>query len=198
MDILYYSNYCPNSKKILQYVTKYGLIEKINSICIDKRITNPNTGQVQIELENGKKVLMPPNVQYVPALLIVAKKYSAIFGGEILKYFEPYVTKQIEEATHSNGEPVGITLGQPSGSNILSEHFTFYDMSPEELSAKGKGGMRQMYNYVSAEHNMYAIPTPVDNYRPDKVGDGVSIESLEKQRNQDVPLVEPTNPYGFS
>ena len=114
MDILYYSNYCPNSKKVLQYVTKYGLIEKINSICIDKRITNPNTGQVQIELENGKKVLMPPNVQYVPALLIVAKKYSAIFGGEIIKYFEPYVTKKIEEATHSNGEPVGITLGQPS------------------------------------------------------------------------------------
>jgi len=198
MDILYYSNYCPNSQKILQYITKSGLIEKINCICIDKRVTNPNTGQIQIQLENGKKVLMPPNVQHVPALLIVAKKYSAIFGGEIISYFEPYVKGKTDEATSFNGEPVGISLGQPSGSNISSEHFTFYNMSPDELSAKGKGGMRQMYNYVSAEHSMYSIQTPIDTYRPDKVGEGVSIESLEKKRNQDVPLVEPTNPYGFS
>lgn len=198
MDILYYSNYCQNSKKVLQFITKNGLVEKINCICIDKRVTNPNTGQIQIELENGKKVLMPPNVQYVPALLIVSQKYSAIFGGEIIQYFEPYVKKKVEEATSVNGEPIGITLGQPSGSNISSEQYTFYNMSPEELSAKGKGGMRQMYNYVSAEHSMYSIQTPVDNYRPDKVGEGVSIESLEKQRNQEVPLVEPSNPYGFS
>jgi hypothetical protein len=198
MDILYYSNYCPNSKKVLQFISKNGLIEKVNCICIDKRITNPNTGQMQIELENGKKVLMPPNIQYVPALLIVAKKYSAIFGGEIISYFEPYVKSKADEATSFNGEPVGITLGQPSGSNISSEQFTFYNMTPDELSAKGKGGQRQMYNYVSAEHSNYSIQTPIDTYRPDKVGEGVSIESLEKKRNQDVPLVEPTNPYGFS
>jgi hypothetical protein len=198
MDILYYSNYCSNSQKVIQYITKSGLIDKINCICIDKRVTNPNTGQIQIQLENGKKVLMPPNVQHVPALLIVAKKYSAIFGGEIISYFEPYVKGKTEEAMSFNGEPVGISLGQPSGSNISSEHFTFYNMTPDELSAKGKGGMRQMYNYVSAEHSNYSIQTPIDTYRPDKVGEGVSIESLEKQRNQDVPLVEPTNPYGFS
>jgi hypothetical protein len=197
MDILYYSNYCPNSKKVIQYITKGGLIDKLNCICIDKRVTNPNTGQIQIELDNGKKVLMPPNIHYVPALLIVAKKYSAIFGGEIIKYFEPYVNKKSEEATAYNGEPVGVPLGQPSGSNIQSEHFTFYNMSPDELSAKGNGGMRQMYNYVSAEHNLYSIQTPVDTYKPDKVGDSVSIESLEQKRNKDVPLVEPANPYGF-
>jgi hypothetical protein len=198
MDILYYSNYCPNSNKVLQYITKSGLIDKVNCICIDKRITNPNTGQIQIQLENGKQVLMPPNVQYVPALLIVSKKYSAVFGGEIIKYYEPYVNAKIDEATSFNGEPIGITLGQPSTSNIASEQFTFYNMTPDELAAKGRGGMRQMYNYVSAEHNNYSIQTPIDTYRPDKVGEGVSIESLEKQRNQDVPLVESNNPYGFS
>jgi hypothetical protein len=198
MDILYYSNYCPNSNKVLQYITKSGLIDKVNCICIDKRITNPNTGQIQIQLENGKQVLMPPNVQYVPALLIVSKKYSAVFGGDIIKYYEPYVNAKIDEATSFNGEPIGITLGQPSTSNIASEQFTFYNMSPDELAAKGRGGMRQMYNYVSAEHNNYSIQTPIDTYRPDKLGEGVSIESLEKQRNQDVPLVESNNPYGFS
>jgi hypothetical protein len=74
MDILYYSNYCPHSKKILKFITTSGLIDKVNAICIDKRIVNPNSGQIQIVLEDGKKLLLPPNVQGVPALLIVSKK----------------------------------------------------------------------------------------------------------------------------
>jgi len=197
MDILYYSNYCPNSKRVLTFITKAGLIEKINAICIDKRITNPNTGQINIVLENGKKILLPPNVYGVPALLIVSKKYSAIFGDEIMQYFGPYVNNKQVEATGVAGEPVGITLGQPSAGNILSEQYTFYDMSPEELSAKGSGGARQMGAYVSASHDNFSIATPVDNYKPDKVGESVSIENLENERNKDMPSM-PTNPYGFS
>jgi len=197
MDILYYSNYCPNSKRILKFITSNGLIEKVNAICIDKRITNPNTGQINIVLENGKKILLPPNIQGVPALLIVSRKYSAIFGDEILQYFGPYVQNKKVEATGIIGEPIGITLGQPSAGNILSEQYTFYDMSPEELSAKGSGGSRQMGAYVSANHDNFSIQTPIDTYRPDKVGESVSIESLENARNKDVPQVQ-ANPYGFS
>jgi hypothetical protein len=196
MDILYYSNYCPHSKKILKFITTSGLIDKVNAICIDKRIVNPNSGQIQIVLEDGKKLLLPPNVQGVPALLIVSKKYSAIFGDEILQYFGPYVQNKQVEATGLLGEPVGITLGQSMG-NILSEQYTFYDMTPDELSAKGSGGNRQMGTYVSASHDNYSIQTPVDTYRPDKVGESVSIESLEQARNKDVSQV-PVNPYGFS
>lgn len=196
MDILYYSNYCPHSKKILKFITTSGLIDKVNAICIDKRIVNPNSGQIQIVLEDGKKLLLPPNVQGVPALLIVSKKYSAIFGDEILQYFGPYVQNKQVEATGILGEPVGITLGQSMG-NILSEQYTFYDMTPDELSAKGSGGNRQMGTYVSASHDNYSIQTPVDTYRPDKVGESVSIESLEQARNKDVSQV-PVNPYGFS
>jgi len=196
MDILYYSNYCPHSKRILKFIASSGLIEKINAICIDKRITNPNTGQINIVLENGKKILLPPNVNSVPSLLIVSRKYSAIFGDEILQYFGPYVKNKEIEATGIIGEPVGITLGQPSAGNILSEQYTFYDMSPEELSAKGSGGSRQMGAYVSASHDNFSINTPIDSYRPDKVGESVSIESLESARNKDVPQVQ-ANPYGF-
>jgi len=196
MDILYYSNYCPHSKKILKFITTTGLIDKVNAICIDKRIINPNTGQIQIVLEDGKKLLLPPNVHGVPALLIISKKYSAIFGDEIIQYFEPYVKNKQLDATGVIGEPIGITLGQSMG-NILSEQYTFYDMTPEELSAKGSGGNRQIGAYVSAIHDNYSIQTPVDNYRPDKVGESVSIESLEQARNKEVSQV-PVNPYGFS
>jgi hypothetical protein len=197
MDILYYSNYCPNCKKILKFIASAGLIEKINAICIDKRITNPNTGQINIVLENGRKILLPPNVHGVPALLIVSQKYSAIFGDEIMQYFGPYVKNKQVEATGIVGEPVGITLGQPSAGNILSEQYTFYDMTPEELSAKGSGSGRQMGAYVSASHDNFSIQTPIDTYRPDKVGESVSIESLENARNKDVPQVQ-ANPYGFT
>lgn len=196
MDILYYSNYCQHSKKILKFIASSGLIEKVNCICIDKRITNQNTGQINIILENGRKILLPPNVQGVPALLIVSQKYSAIFGDDILQYFGPYIKIKQIEATGIIGEPVGITLGQASAGNILSEQYTFFDMTPEELSAKGSGGARQIGSYVSATHDNFSIQTPIDTYRPDKVGESVSIESLENARNKDVPQVA-SNPYGF-
>jgi hypothetical protein len=139
---------------------------------------------------------LPPNVHGVPALLIVAKKYSAIFGDEILQYFGPYIKNKQVEANGIIGEPVGITLGSSSG-NILSEQYTYYDMTPEELSAKGSGGNRPIGPYVSAVNDNFSIQTPIDNYRPDKVGETVSVESLEQARNKDVAQV-PVNPYGFS
>ena len=65
-------------------------------------------------------------------------------------------------------------------------------MSPDELSAKGNGGMRQMYNYVSASHEPSVIPTPPDNYRPDKISEGISLDDLQQQRNADVtPKTQP-------
>jgi hypothetical protein len=68
MDILYYSNYCVHSKKIIQYLVKENLTSALNCICIDKRSRDPKTGQINIHLENGTKLLMPPNVHSVPAL----------------------------------------------------------------------------------------------------------------------------------
>jgi hypothetical protein len=58
-------------------------------------------------------------------------------------------------------------------------------MSPDELSAKGRGGMRQMYNYVPAAQEGFSIPTPPDNYRPDKVT-SESLEELQSKRNADI------------
>jgi hypothetical protein len=60
-------------------------------------------------------------------------------------------------------------------------------MTPEELSAKGAGGRRQMYNYVPVGQDGNFIPTPPDTYRPDKIANGVTIETLQEKRNSDVP-----------
>ena len=128
---------------------------------------------------------MPPNVHSVPALLLVKQNYRVVFGEEILKYFNPYINNETQTATKSQGEPMGFYLGGNS-SNIVSEQYTYYDMTPDELSSKGKGGMRQMHNYISANQDTLFIPTPPDTYRPDKLSTSVTIDTLQQQRNEDI------------
>jgi len=183
MDILYYSNYCKHSQKLLQYLVKNNLTTKLNCINIDKRKRNAQTNQTQVFLENGSTVMLPLNVHSVPSLLLVNDKYKVIVGEEIYKYFTPKVSVQTAVATNYNGEPEAYVLG--STPTIMSEQYTYYNMSPDELSAKGRGGMRQMYNYVAAMHSEFTIPTPPDNYRPDKIGED-SVEKLQQKRNEDL------------
>jgi hypothetical protein len=54
-----------------------------------------------------------------------------------------------------------------------------------------------MYNYVSASHQPYKIPTPPDTYRPDKIGDSVSIETLTQKRNNDISNGAAETAFGF-
>ena len=188
MDILYYSNYCKHSQNVLQFLVKGNMSDKLNFICIDKRVRDAQNNQMYIVLENGKRVSMPPNLHSVPALLQVKKNYNVILGEDIIKYLKPQVQEQTHAATSAHGEPAGFHL-QPSnmGMNIVSEQYTFYSMSSDELSAKGKGGNRQMYNYMPATHDgLGSIPTPPDTYRPDKVASNITIDVLEQKRQKDV------------
>ncbi len=198
MDIVYYSNYCKHSKKILQYLAKENLTNQFNCICIDKRSRDPQTGQIRVHLENGQTIMMPPNVHSVPALLLVKQNFKVVLGDDILPLLHPLIKKQRDAATRHQGEPTGFSIGSYSGgsTNIMSEKFTPYDLTPEELSAKGRGVKRALYNYVSADSESMLIQTPPDNYRPDKVGGDVSLDTLEQRRNEDVTKYFPTNsPY---
>jgi hypothetical protein len=72
-----------------------------------------------------------------------------------------------------------------------------YDMSPEELSAKGSGGNRQMFNYVSYDNNLQLIQTPDDTYKPDKVSNSVTIDSLQQRRMDEINEIMPNKqPFG--
>lgn len=197
MDILYYSNFCPNCKEVLQFITKNSLMDRITCVNIDKRTQDFKTGQYSIELENGRRVILPPNVHSVPAILLTKENYRAIFGGSILEYLNPMIRKS--EIEQQNGEPIGYALGQPSAatSNIVSEQYTAYDMSPDALSAKGRVGTRPIYNYVSASHDNLTIQTPPDTYRPDKLDENATIDNLQQKRNIEVPISIPPNMYGI-
>jgi len=186
MDILYYSNYCKHSQLLIQYLSKSDLRNKLSFICIDKRSRDQKNNQLYIILENGSKVIMPPNVHSVPALLLVKQNYHVIYGDEIKKYFEPRLEEQTNVAQRNNGEPMAFSIGNSNGTNIVSEQFTFYSMTPEELSSKGKGGGRQMHNYVSAASETLFIQTPPDTYRPDKLSNSVTIDTIQSQRSEEM------------
>lgn len=187
MDIFYYSNYCRHSQRIIQYLVKNCQKEKVNFICVDKRIKDPKTGQNHIIIENGSRVLLPPNVHTVPSLLLVKENYRVISGDDIVHFFQPKIEKQKEIVNQKTGEPIEFQLG---GGNIMSERYTPYNMTPEELSAKGKGGNRQMYNYINANHELTIINTPTDNYRPDKVEGSVTLDVLQQKRNEEIPQLQ--------
>lgn len=198
MDILYYSNYCTHSQKVLQTLVKGNMSDKLSFICIDKRQLDKKTNQTYIILENGGKVVLPPNIHSVPSLLLIKDNYRIIQGDDIIKFFHKDIKQQTNIATNFNGEPVSFQLGGTSGgTNVMSEQYTLYNMTPDELSAKGTGGNRQMYNYVSASNNINLIPTPDDTYKPDKISNGVTIDSLQQKRMDEINQIMPNKqPFG--
>jgi len=189
MDIFYYSNYCKHSQKILQTLVKGCLTDKVSCVCIDNRKKDPSTNQTYILLENGSKVIMPPTLHSVPALLLVNDRYRIIFGDEITKHFHPQLINKQSVLSQGQGEPLSFQLNKSSGgTNIVSEAYTFYDAPSDELSAKGNGRSRQMYNYVTTDNDLFSIETPDDNYQPDKVAEHVTIDNLQQKRMDELEV----------
>ena len=187
MDTLYYSNYCKHSQRVLHFIVKGNLTEKLNFLCIDKREKDVNNNQTYIVLENGKKVIMPPNIQSVPALLLVKNGYRVLLGDDIIQHFQSAANLETKKKMMNQQiEPVGTSLGS-NYMNVSSEQYTFYNLTPDELSAKGNGGRRQLYNYVSANEEIISIQTPPDTYQADKIDQDVTVDKLQQQRMDDIP-----------
>ena len=185
--IIYYSNHCDKSKAVLSALSKSRVQDDIHFLCIDKRVKADNgSGAWHIVTETGEKVLLPPQVNRVPALLLLNKGHMVLYGEQILQHFQPKNVALNNQATNFNGEPNSFSLGRESmgGFGVASDNYSFLDQSADELSAKGNGGMRQLYNYATIDL-VDKIETPPDNYSPDKVG-SVSLEQLQQKRNSDI------------
>ena len=185
--ILYYSNFCDHSKKLLQNISKSSLIDDIHFICIDKRIKEKD-GKIYIILENGQKLIMPDNVDKVPALLLLSN-FNVLYGEDIYNYAKPKQTQMVSQATMNNMEPIAYCLGGGAYGGIVSDNFSFLDMDSESLQAKGNGGLRQLHNYVSLNNDEHVnIYTPSEDNTPksQKIQEGLTIEQLQQQRDQDI------------
>lgn len=176
----------------MPYLAKNGMTDKFNFICIDRRVQDPQTQQTYVVLDRGSKVLLPPNVHRVPNLVLINEKYRSVVGDDIYGYLEALIRtggKKAQFSEQSGGEPTGYVLGSSAGGvNIVSETYTYYDAKPEELLAKGTGAMRQMHNYapVTIHESIKPIMTPKETYRPNKVGEDVTLDSLQQKRNDEL------------
>jgi hypothetical protein len=193
-SILYYSNFCEPSKKLLQAVTKTQNPKDIHFICIDKRVKDSN-GKIFIVLQNGQKIIMPENVTRVPALLLLNQNYKVIYGDDIYKHLKPQTQQQVQQATKNNMEPNNFqdgfgSFGGFGGGGIVSDNYSFLDQDDSELSVKGNGGLRQMHNYVTLNDSMnlsMKLPQDDHDYKSDKMKEGeMSVEALQRRREEEL------------
>ena len=184
--ILYYSNYCDNCKKLLGVIGKSPVKDEMHFLCVDNRTKGAN-GATYLVMQNGQQVLLPPSVSRVPALLLLNRGHKVLFGEEIMRHISPEIEAQKQSAVQQHGEPSAFTLGGFGSSfGVASDNYSYLDQTPEDLSAKGGGGMRQQHHYASVNYQDN-IETPPDNYQADTIGNGgVTMEQLQQQRAQDI------------
>jgi len=196
--ILYYSNYCQHSKKLLQTLSKTNIQQDIHFICIDKRVKDGN--KTFIVLENGQKIVMPENVTRVPALLLLTQGYQVLYGESILQYLKPRQEVEVRKATQNNMEPTAFSFGGGgSFGDIVSDQYSFLDQAPEDLEAKGNGGMRQMHNYVDLNYaDNISTPTDEQEYKgANRIAEDGSKDLMAKiqaQRESEIQNITKNKP----
>ena len=180
--VLYYSKFCQNCKQLITNISRTKTKDDIHFVCIDNREKHKD-GTVHIILENGQRLLLPPNIKRVPAVLLLHHGNRVINGiNEIMHFLKPGEVEINNRATNFNGEPQAFSFCEMGSS--LSDNYSYLDMSADELSAKGNGGLRMMHSYCTINQNQ-TIATPPEDYEPDKVG-AVDLGKLQMQRENDV------------
>lgn len=180
-EILYYSNYCNHCKNLLSFLSKYKNKDDIHFLCLDKRVKK--TDGIYIQLQNGQEILLPPIIKQVPSLLLLNRGNMVLSGNQVMEHYE-HLNKDLNmKATKNNSEPEAFSLNQLG--NFHNDNFSFIDHDPNDMLAKGGGGMRQLYNYATL-NQLDTIETPPENYTPNKIKD-VSLDELKRGREGDLP-----------
>ena len=152
--------------------------------------------KVYIILENGQKIIMPENVNRVPALLLLSQGYDVLYGESILQHFKPKEEVAVRQATKNNMEPHAFSFGGGGFSDIVSDQYSFLDQDIDSLKATGNGGMRQMHNYVDLNYDNMNINTPADetDYKSSKMPEGLTVEKLQEQRASELQGITNNRP----
>ena len=193
-SILYYSNFCDKSKALLQRLAKGKVKEGIHYMCIDKRVKG-ETGAWYIVLEDGQKIILPPHVNRVPALLLLNQNHAVLYGDQITNHLKPMDVQQNNVATGFNGEPSPFSTGSEfmGGFGVMSDNYSFLDQSSDDLSAKGSGGLRQLYNYATIDFNQ-TIECPAIEEKQARIGPDITLEKLQKERNEQITHAQQQGP----
>lgn len=187
--ILYYSTFCNHSTNLLKQLSKSKINDQIHFINIDNRVKENN--KTYIVLQNNEKIILPEIINRVPALMNLGD-YSVVFSEEDILRSLSYIQKEITKvATNNNFEPTAFSFygGGASNNGIISDNFCFLDTSPEELSATGSGGTRQLHQYFKYDQMDEITSTPQDNNyekNSNKIPSSLTIEQLQKKRMEEL------------
>ncbi len=193
--ILYYSNFCQHSKKLLQSAAKLSLEKEVHFIGIDNR--EQIQGKTFVILKDGSKMILPENITKVPALLLLNDNYRVLFGESIYTYLSRIKStsqQQQQQGQYSaqHQQPMSQFNSEPScysfsnSGFISSDNYSFLDMDADSLGTKGNGGLRQMHNYVQLNDEL-KINTPSDefDYKTERQGE-MTMEVYQAQRDADL------------
>lgn len=194
--VLYYSNLCVHSKNTISTITKQNLGNNLSFICIDNR-TKDGDGKIYVTLENGNKILLPEHIQKVPALMFLNKNFQVVYGSEICTKLKESQTSagpgphpqhgthiQNQPASKNAPEPTGFSFGG-GGGDIMSDTFSFWDSSSDDLETKGNAGLRQIHHYSTVDGSNCPVTQQTNSdttYKPNKVSDS-EYAAFENNRN---------------
>ena len=124
-------------------------------------------------------------INRVPVLLL-KPNYELLSGNQIIDYIQPQSNSLSEEKQNLLNEPETFSIGKDNSmTGVMSDNFSFLDMSNEELSATGNGGIRQLYHYAQLDSNP-SIETPLNDEKNKKIN--ISVEQLEQKRNNELNI----------
>jgi len=168
--ILYYSKTNSASSELLTLLNKAGLIRPnlIHVLCVDIREKDPTTGKTY--LIHGKSRILCPNLQMIPALMMLSDKKIIYQKQNIEAFLSPLFQQETAKATNYAQEPEAFMLGGSSG--VSSDSYTFLDSQPEELEVvNGNASMRQLKHYASLQDTnqppqFASYPQQQEQYQP--------------------------------
>jgi glutaredoxin-related protein len=185
MNVLYYSNHCPHSNKIINKLSKSLIKDEFSYISLDTRVIKEN--KIFVKLRNGDEFEIQESINKVPALSLESYGNRVLFGNEILDF----INMKEKESDSNNLEPSPFSFFGGCD-NIVSDFYSYVDTPIQEFnSSEGNAGMTQTYSYATIDSNTY-MNTPPDTYTPDKISTDENIlEKLVETRNKDVPFQVP-------
>jgi hypothetical protein len=90
MYVLFYSNKCELSRKLLYDIGKTHpkWKEQIIFLCVDRKIIDPITKQRMIILDNGQHIQLLECVKSTPSLLIKGSHYTYLEGDIVISFLK--------------------------------------------------------------------------------------------------------------
>ena len=187
-SVLYYSNNCEFSKKLIRNISSSEYQKYIYVVCIDnRRLVDTN---YMVQLQNGETVLLPGSINRFPALVSLSD-YSVLFGNAIMDVFRPQQQNEIAEATQNNMEPAGYEFNITSDSSnpVSSDSYSYLDEGLDYSQQYNYASANSEYEYDSSQERLTSMPQQSQQDSQGSMSNSgkSAMEDLMKRRESDIP-----------